>query len=278
MALAIRGMAKTLTPDRPRATMAILAAVLVLVWPSAWSKILAILNGGLFGLLFLKADTVSEHSALHIPIGRPVAMFCIGLFAVLLFGIPIIAGLVHSHTLALIDGFYRTGSLVFGGGHVVLPQLQTAVVSPGWIGKDMFLAGYGAAQAVPGPLFTFSAYLGTVMQPSPHGWIGGAICLISIYVPVPASHGETPFLGNVAQRSCGSKLSDGSQCSGRRVAPGGILQPRLDERHLVGKRFHPGPDCLRSSCTLEYSALGGGCYDRTRRGDYFATVTDAMHC
>jgi len=183
VALAIRGMAKTLTPDRTRATIAILAAVLVLVWPSAWGQILVILLGGLFGLLFLKMDILSEHSALHIPIGRIAAILCISLFVVLIVGIPILGGLVHTHTIALIGSFFRTGSLVFGGGHVVLPLLQTAVVSPGWISKDMFLAGYGAAQAVPGPLFTFSAYLGTVMQPAPNGWIGGAICLISIYVP-----------------------------------------------------------------------------------------------
>lgn len=183
VALAIWGMAKALTPDRPRGTIAILAAVLVLVWPSTWGQILAILVGGLFGLLILKMDTVPDHSSLHIPIGRAAAIFCIGLFAVLLVGLPILAGLVHSHTIALTDSFYRTGSLVFGGGHVVLPLLQIAVVSPGWVSKDLFLAGYGAAQAVPGPLFTFSAYLGTVMQPAPRGWIGGVICLIAIYVP-----------------------------------------------------------------------------------------------
>jgi len=176
-------MAKALTPDRPRGTIAILAAVLVLAWPTAWGQILAILVGGLFGLLILKMDTVPGHSSLHIPIGRAAAIFCVGLFAALLVGLPILAGLAHSHTIALIDSFYRTGSLVFGGGHVVLPLLQTAVVSPGWVSKDLFLAGYGAAQAVPGPLFTFSAYLGTVMQPAPSGWIGGAICLTAIYVP-----------------------------------------------------------------------------------------------
>ena len=183
VALAIRGMAKALAPDRPRGTMAVLSTVLVLVWPSAWGQIIAILVGGLFGLIILKSDIVPGHSTLHIPINRATAIFCIGLFAVLLFGIPILAGYVHGHTIALIDSFYRTGSLVFGGGHVVLPLLQTAVVSPGWVSKDLFLAGYGAAQAVPGPLFTFSAYLGTVMQPSPSGWVGGAICLTVIYVP-----------------------------------------------------------------------------------------------
>jgi len=183
VALAIRGMARSLTPDRPRGTIAILAAMLVLVWPSAWAQILAILAGGLFGLLFLRTDTVSSHSALHIPIARATAVSCICLFVVLLLGLPILSGFVHSHTIALIDSFYRTGSLVFGGGHVVLPLLQTAVVSPGWVSKDLFLAGYGTAQAVPGPLFTFSGYLGSVMQPAPSGWIGGTICLLSIYVP-----------------------------------------------------------------------------------------------
>ena len=183
VALAIWGMAKVLTSDRSRGTIAILSAVLVLIWPSTWGQILAILVGGLFGLLFLKSDTASGPSSLHIPISRTAAIFCIGLFAVLLLGLPTLASLVHSHTIALIDSFYRTGSLVFGGGHVVLPLLQTAVVSPGWVSKDLFLAGYGAAQAVPGPLFTFSAYLGTVMQPAPTGWIGGVICLTAIYVP-----------------------------------------------------------------------------------------------
>jgi len=183
VALAIWGMAKALAPDRTRGSIAIFSAVLVLVWPTAWGQIVAILIGGLVGLLILKMGTISGHSALDIPIGRSAAVFCIGLFALLLLGIPILAGLVHSHTIALIDSFYRTGSLVFGGGHVVLPLLQTAVVSPGWVSKDLFLAGYGAAQAMPGPLFAFSAYLGTVMQPAPSGWIGGAICLAAIYVP-----------------------------------------------------------------------------------------------
>jgi chromate transporter len=196
VALAIWGMAKSLTPDQPRGTIAILAAALVLVWPSAWGQIIAILAGGLFGMLFLKTDTISGHSVLHIPIGHASAIFCICMFAVLLFGVPLLAGLVHSHTVELIDSFYRTGSLVFGGGHVVLPLLQTAVVSPGWVSKDLFLAGYGAAQAVPGPLFTFSAYLGTVMQPAPSGWLGGAICLMAIYVPsFLLLMGTLPFWG-----------------------------------------------------------------------------------
>jgi chromate transporter len=90
---------------------------------------------------------------------------------------------VPSHTIAEFDSFYRSGALVFGGGHVVLPLLQAEVVPPGWVSNDAFLAGYGAAQAVPGPLFTFSAYLGTVMGPAPNGWLGGLICLVAIFLP-----------------------------------------------------------------------------------------------
>lgn len=183
VALAIWGMAKTLCPDRLHGTVAIFAAALMLAWPSSWGQILAILLGGLFGLLFLKADTMPDHTSLHIPIGHVTALSCLVLFVVLLLGVPILAGLVPNHALALFDSFYRTGSLVFGGGHVVLPLLQASVVPSGWISKDLFLAGYGAAQAVPGPLFTFSAYLGAVMQPEPSGWVGGIICLIAIFLP-----------------------------------------------------------------------------------------------
>jgi len=183
VALAIWGMAKSLAPDRARGSIAILAAVLVLAWPTAWGQILAILLGGLIGLLIVRTGTISGHSAMDIPISRSTAIFCLGLFGLLLVSVPILADLVHNHTIALIDSFYRTGSLVFGGGHVVLPLLQTAVIPPGWVSKDLFLAGYGAAQAMPGPLFTFSAYLGTVMQPAPSGWIGGVLCLTAIYVP-----------------------------------------------------------------------------------------------
>ncbi len=183
VAQAIWGMARTLCPDRPRGTMAILAAVLMLAWPTSWGQIVVILLGGVSGLLFLKADVASEYTTLHIPIGRRTAVFSLGLFFVLLLGIPVIAGLNPDHGIALVDTFYRIGSLVFGGGHVVLPLLQAAVVSPGWIDKDLFLAGYGAAQAVPGPLFTFSAYLGAVMTQDPNGWIGGVICLVAIFIP-----------------------------------------------------------------------------------------------
>ena len=104
-------------------------------------------------------------------------------FFVLLLGLPTLAALVPWHPIALFASFYRSGALVFGGGHVVLPLLQSSVVPPGWVTNDAFLAGYGAAQAVPGPLFTFSAYLGTIMGPQPNGWLGGVICLAAIFLP-----------------------------------------------------------------------------------------------
>ena len=98
-------------------------------------------------------------------------------------GLPVLAAAVPSHPIALVAAFYRSGALVFGGGHVVLPLLQASVVPPGWVTNNAFLAGYGAAQAVPGPLFTFAAYLGTVMGPTPHGWLGGLLCLVAIFLP-----------------------------------------------------------------------------------------------
>jgi len=183
VAQAIWGMAKTLCPDSPRGTVAILAAALALAWPGSLGLMLAILLGGLSGFLFLKTDTVPGHTTLHVPVSRGSATFCIVMFLTLLLGSPLLAGMVPNHALALFDSFYRTGSLVFGGGHVVLPLLQAAVVTPGWVSKDLFLAGYGAAQAVPGPLFTFSAYLGAVMRSEPNGWIGGLICLTAIFLP-----------------------------------------------------------------------------------------------
>ncbi|MGC2415331.1 MAG: chromate transporter, partial [Stellaceae bacterium] len=117
----------------------------------------------------------------HLPRAWSVAAAI--LFFGLLIGLPLIAAAVPAQPLRLFDSFYRSGALVFGGGHVVLPLLQAEVVPPGWVSNDAFLAGYGAAQAVPGPLFTFSAYLGTVMGPAPNGWVGGAICLVAIFLP-----------------------------------------------------------------------------------------------
>ena len=119
--------------------------------------------------------------AIHLP--RALSLAAATAFLVLLFGLPLLSAAVPSHPIALFDSFYRSGALVFGGGHVVLPLLQAEVVPSGWVTNDAFLAGYGAAQAVPGPLFTFAAYLGTVMSQDPNGWAGGLICLVAIFLP-----------------------------------------------------------------------------------------------
>ncbi|HID9997594.1 TPA: chromate transporter, partial [Klebsiella pneumoniae] len=105
------------------------------------------------------------------------------LFFVLLTGLPLLTAIFPNPTLLMVETFYRTGSLVFGGGHVVLPLLQTEVVPSGWVSTDTFLAGYGAAQAVPGPLFTFAAFLGASMNQVPSGWLGGLVCLLAIFAP-----------------------------------------------------------------------------------------------
>ncbi|HEY1505444.1 MAG TPA: chromate efflux transporter [Stellaceae bacterium] len=183
VAQAVWSMARNLCPDRLRATMAIVAALLALALPNAFGQIGAIALGALIGWRFLPAETTAAHSEIAIRIAKPPAIAALIIFFVLLAGLPLLAATTDDHTIALVDSFYRSGSLVFGGGHVVLPLLQKEVVPPGWINNDPFLAGYGAAQAVPGPLFTFSAYLGTVMQPGPNGWLGGLICLAAIYLP-----------------------------------------------------------------------------------------------
>ena len=183
VAQAVWGMAQALCPDRPRATLAVLAAVTVLLVPTAWGQIGAIAAGGLIGLVVLRDAAGAAGSALHVPIGRGFGLTCLVLFFALLAGLPLLAAAVPSQALALVDSFYRSGSLVFGGGHVVLPLLQAEVVPPGWVTNDAFLAGYGAAQAVPGPLFTFAAYLGAVMGPWPNGWLGATICLVAVFLP-----------------------------------------------------------------------------------------------
>ncbi len=183
VAQAVWGMARNLCPDRERATVAVGAALLALFMPSAAGQIGAIVAGGLIGWVFFAGVAVAEAEALSVRIARPLAVAALALFFVLLFGLPLIAASTADHGVALFSSFYRSGALVFGGGHVVLPLLQQAVVPPGWVGNDAFLAGYGAAQAVPGPLFTFAAYLGTVMATTPNGWAGGLICLAAIYLP-----------------------------------------------------------------------------------------------
>jgi chromate transporter len=183
VAQAVLGMMRSLAPDRERATIAVAAAALVLAIPSAWGQIGAIVLGGIAGLFLPRTAAVNEPAHLALTTSRRTGAALLAVFFILLIGLPIVAASTASHTLTLVDAFYRAGSLVFGGGHVVLPLLQASVVPPGWVDNEAFLAGYGAAQAVPGPLFTFAAYLGAVAAPAPNGWLGAAICLVAIFLP-----------------------------------------------------------------------------------------------
>ncbi len=181
VAQAVWTMARTLCPDAKRATLAVLATIGVLAVPSPFVQVGVIVGGGLIGWAFLRADAPTDHVELGVRIKRRFAIAALVLFFAALLGLPVLAAAFPSQTMALVDSFFRSGSLVFGGGHVVLPLLQSEVVPPGWLSNDAFLAGYGAAQAVPGPLFTFAAYLGTVMTDAPNGITGGLICLLAVF-------------------------------------------------------------------------------------------------
>ena len=151
--------------------------------PLAWGQIGAIVLGGVVGIVLPRKDAPVNQVALPLVVSRWSGACLLILFFVLLIGLPLLAASQPSQSLKLFDAFYRAGSLVFGGGHVVLPLLQASVVPPGWVSNDAFLAGYGAAQAVPGPLFTFSAFLGTAMTLPPNGVTGALIALVAIFLP-----------------------------------------------------------------------------------------------
>jgi chromate transporter len=183
VAQAVWGMARTLCPDRERASIALLSALIILFSSSSLAQIGAILLGGILGLWLCRGAPPMAKGYIAMPVSRRAGLMALTAFFVLLVGLPVLQTLQSSPGIALFDAFYRSGALVFGGGHVVLPLLREAFVAPGWVSDDVFLAGYGAAQAIPGPLFTFAAYLGAVVKPSPHGVAGAGLGLIGIFLP-----------------------------------------------------------------------------------------------
>jgi chromate transporter len=196
VAQAVWGMARTLTPDRERASIAVIVAVIILFSSSSIAQIGAIALGGIAGLWLCRAalPDPKDEGHMSIPVSRPIGLLALVVFFSLLGALPLLGTVIHSQGLALFNAFYRSGALVFGGGHVVLPLLREATVTPGWVSDDSFLAGYGAAQAVPGPLFTFAAYLGAVMKSPPNGMAGAAISLIAIFLPgILVLMGALPF-------------------------------------------------------------------------------------
>lgn len=206
VAQAVLGMMRTLTPDRERATIAVAVAAIVIAVPSAWVQIGVIVLGGLVGLVFLHPKAPIDHVSLPLTVSRHTGAVMLAIFFALLAGLPILAAGTSAHSIKLVDAFYRAGSLVFGGGHVVLPLLQEAVVSPGWVDAQAFLAGYGAVQAVPGPLFTFAAYLGAVMKPQPNGVAGAALCLAAVFLLVV---GALPFWETFRRRRSAQAVMTG---------------------------------------------------------------------
>ena len=183
VAQAVWGMARNLCPDGLRVTLMAITACVVLLAPSAWGQVGMIAAAGIAGLLLFKPAPDSGHDPLPITVSHRAGVIGLTLFFALLAGLPILAELMPSQTVAMVDAFFRAGSLVFGGGHVVLPLLQAEVVPTGWVSNETFLAGYGAAQAAPGPLFTFAAFLGAAMNHAPSGWLGGLIGLLAIFAP-----------------------------------------------------------------------------------------------
>ena len=183
VAQAVWGMGKNLCTDVVRVSIMALAACFVLLVPTALAQVSVIALAAIIGILWFKPEKLMAHDPLPMTVRRRTGLVWLFLFFSLLIGLPLLTTLYPSQTLSMVDTFFRAGSLVFGGGHVVLPLLQAEIVPAGWISNDTFLAGYGATQAVPGPLFTFAAFLGSSMNQAPSGWLGGVICLIAIFAP-----------------------------------------------------------------------------------------------
>lgn len=183
VAQAVWGMAGNFCKDATRVTIAVVAACIALLIPSALGQVGVMALAACVGLLLFSPTQVLEHDPLPITLSRRAGVLWLSLFVILLVCLPMLAKALPGHFIAEVDAFYRAGSLVFGGGHVVLPLLQAAVVPSGWVSNEIFLAGYGAAQALPGPLFTFAAFLGGSMHTAQSGWMGGIVCLIAIFAP-----------------------------------------------------------------------------------------------
>jgi chromate transporter len=183
VAQAVWSMGSNLCRGVPRLAIAAIAAAMLLWLPSPWTQVGVMVAAGVAGVTLLGIAPAPASEPLPLAVSARAGALWLALFFALLVGLPLLVQLHPGQAVAMIDAFYRAGSLVFGGGHVVLPLLQAEVVPPGWVSEQTFLAGYGAAQAVPGPLFTFAAFLGASMNEAPTGWTGGAIALVAIFVP-----------------------------------------------------------------------------------------------
>jgi chromate transporter len=209
VAQAVWGMARTLCPDRARASIALLAVLVISFAASSAAQIGAIVLGAVAGLLFCRDAPAASSGHVAMPVTRTAAIVALTAFFGLLAGLPILRAVTSSSGVALFDAFYRAGALVFGGGHVVLPLLREAFVAPNWISDDAFLAGYGAAQAIPGPLFSFAAYLGAVVA-KPNGAAGAVVGLVAIFLPgFLILLGALPFWDALRKRTAAQAMMRG---------------------------------------------------------------------
>ena len=201
VALAVLAMRRTLAPDTARLALAAAGAALALGGGGFAGQAVAIAAGAIIGVLAFAPPRPEPAPVLRLGRGSLLALGCLAALAALLVGLPVLRDATSSQAVALVDAMVRSGSLVFGGGHVVLPLLDQAVVEPGWVGEDEFLAGYGLVQAMPGPLFTFSAYLGAIQEPEPNGVAGASLAVGAIFLPSFLLLGGILPLWSVVRRS-----------------------------------------------------------------------------
>ncbi|RDE10389.1 chromate efflux transporter [Pelagibacterium lacus] len=246
VAQAVWGMARTLCPDRERATIALAAAIFAIAMAGAFGQVAAIAIGAVAGLIWCRGETAATSGRLSFGISRRVGLASLALFVVLLIDLPGMAASGNWPALALFDAFYRSGALVFGGGHVVLPLLEAETVRTGWVSADAFLAGYGAAQAVPGPLFTFAAYLGAVLQPMPNGVSGAALALAAIFLPgFLLLIGVLPFWDGLRGNGGAQALMRGAN-----AAVVGILGAALYDPVFISAVVGPSSFALALTCLV----------------------------
>jgi chromate transporter len=226
VAQAVWAMARTLCPDVRRASIAIIAALIAVFIASTFSQIAAILFGAAAGLWLCRMPAPVSSRTNVVPVSRGAGIAALAIFVLLLAGLPILRRLGISQGIAMFDAFYRSGALVFGGGHVVLPLLRDAFVAPGWVSDDAFLAGYGAAQAIPGPLFTFAGYLGAVAGQAPHGIMGPALGLIGIFLPgILILIGTLPFWHALRSRDAAQAAMRGVNAAVVGILGGALYDP-----------------------------------------------------
>lgn len=238
VAHAVGGMARTLTPDVRRAAIAVVAIAIVVLTAGTLGQVAAIVVGALAGLVLCRTREDGAEPTTSFPVPRAVGVAALAVFGVLLAGLPVLAALVRDPAVALADAFYRAGALVFGGGHVVLPLLEAEVVQTGWVGAADFLTGYGAAQAVPGPLFTFAAYLGALADPGPGALAGAAIALVAIFLPgFLLLVGVLPFWDALRRRAGARALLRGANAAVVGILAAALYDPVFVSAVVDGPTF-----------------------------------------